>query len=208
MIKALLWDMDGTLVDSEHIAVAALQKAMVEAGLKVPENLMEIVMGRAADDLYRSFQSELGLRMDPIEWERRKHHHYFEGIAALTSFAPAMAVWRQAEAQGLAQAVVSNSDRAIVDANLRAVGLAQPGLVTISRNDVRHGKPAPEGYLRAAWLLGVEPAETLVIEDSASGAAAGMAAGMKTAFVPHAIGKPPAGAYPLREMSDLLSFLS
>lgn len=208
MIKALLWDMDGTLVDSEHIAVAALQKAMVEAGLKVPENLMEIVMGRAADDLYRTFQSELGLRMDPIEWERRKHHHYFEGIAALQSFASALAVWRAAEARGLAQAIVSNSDRAIVDANLRAVGLARPGLVTISRNDVRHGKPAPEGYLRAAWLLGVEPAETIVIEDSASGAAAGIAARMKTAFVPHAIGKPPTGTYQLSVMSDLLSFLS
>lgn len=208
MIKALLWDMDGTLVDSEHIAVEALRLAMAEAGLPLPDNLMERVMGRAADDLYRSFCADLGLRMDPVTWEMRKHHHYFAGIGALTGFAPSLAVWRQVEAMGLAQAVVSNSDRAIVDANLRAVGLARPGLVTISRNDLRQGKPSPEGYLRAAWLLGVDPAEALVVEDSASGAAAGLAAGMATAFVPHAIGKAPEGTIPLARMSDLLALLS
>lgn len=207
MIKALLWDMDGTLVDSEHIAVEALRLALTEAGLAVPDNLMERVMGRAADDLYRSFCADLGLKMDPIAWEKRKHYHYFAGISALASFAPALAVWRQVEALGLAQAVVSNSDRAIVDANLRAVGLARPGLVTISRNDVRQGKPAPEGYLRAAWLLGVAPSEALVIEDSASGAAAGLAAGMRTVFVPHAIGTAPAGTLPLADMSEILALL-
>jgi HAD superfamily hydrolase (TIGR01509 family) len=125
----------------------------------------------------------------------------------LTGFAEALQVWRQAEAQGLAQAVVSNSDRAIVDANLREVGLTRPGQVTISRNDVRQGKPSPEGYLRAAWLLGVDPTEALVIEDSASGAAAGLAAGMKTAFVPHALGRGPAGTIPLRHMDEVLDLL-
>lgn len=207
MIKALLWDMDGTLVDSEHIAVEALRLAMIEAGLAVPDNLMERVMGRAADDMYRSFRDELGLTMDSVEWERRKHSHYFAGIVGLGSFAESIAVWRQAEAMGLGQAVVSNSDRAIVDVNLRSVGLARPGLVTISRNDVRQGKPAPEGYLRAAWLLGVEAAEVIVVEDSASGAAAGLAAGMRTVFVPHALGAAPAGVTPLRRMEDLLALL-
>lgn len=207
MIKALLWDMDGTLVDSEHIAIEALRLAMIEAGLMVPENLMEKAMGRAADDLYRVFCAELGLKMDPLSWEKRKHHHYFEGIAGLGSFAPSIAIWQQAEAMGLAQAVVSNSDRAIVDANLRVAGLSRPGLVTVSRNDLRQGKPAPEGYLRAAWLLGVDPAEAMVIEDSASGAAAGLAAGMRTVFVPHAIGQAPAGTIPLAHMEDILALL-
>lgn len=207
MIKALLWDMDGTLVDSEHIAVDAIAHVLGEVGLPVPDNLMERVMGRAADEVYQQFCRDLGLTMDPVEWEKCKHFHYFEGIDALAGFTDAIAIWRQLEARGLAQAVVSNSDRAIMDANLRAVGLTRPGLVTVSRNDVRLGKPAAEGYLRAAWLLGVEPSEVIVVEDSASGAAAGMAAGMRTAFVPHAIGKPPTGTIALRQMSDLFGLL-
>jgi len=75
-------------------------------------------------------------------------------------------------------AIVSNSDRMLVDANLRAAGLQVPGLVSVARNDVRFGKPRPEPYLRAAWLLGVDPSDCIVVEDSVPGARAGLAAGM------------------------------
>ena len=74
----------------------------------------------------------------------------------------------------------------------------------MSRNDVRIGKPDPEGYLRAAWLLNAAPAECLVVEDSLSGAAAGLAAGMRTAFVSHATVEAPAGTIPLAAMQDLV----
>lgn len=90
----------------------------------------------------------------------------------------------QLRAEGYAQAIVSNSDRLIVDANLDAVGLDEPGMVTVSRNDVRTGKPAPEPYLRAAWLLQIEPGRCQVVEDSLTGAKAGLAAGMRTLFWP------------------------
>ena len=85
---------------------------------------------------------------------------------------------------------MSNSDRLIVDANLRAVGIRIAGMKTVSRNDVREGKPHPEPFLRAAWLTGVDPAEAVVMEDSFTGATAGLAAGMKTMFWPE---KPMAG---------------
>jgi beta-phosphoglucomutase-like phosphatase (HAD superfamily) len=89
---------------------------------------------------------------------------------------------------------VSNSDRLIIDANLCAVGLVEPGLKSVSRNDVREGKPHPEPFLRAAWLTGVEPAETFVMEDSFTGATAGIAAGMKTIFWPERPMAGPQGA--------------
>jgi beta-phosphoglucomutase-like phosphatase (HAD superfamily) len=202
--KAVLWDMDGTLVDSEPLAVEALRLAMAEAGLPPLPDLHDRVVGRAADDLYRWFVTDFGLSLDPLTWERRKHHHYFLAAASgLRGFAAALACWQRLDLAGVAQAVVSNSDRAIVDVNLRAVGLARPGLITVSRNDLRRGKPDPEGYLRAAWLLQVAPADCLVIEDSDSGAAAGLASGIRTLFVPHATGPVPAGATRLAEMAEL-----
>jgi HAD superfamily hydrolase (TIGR01509 family) len=85
---------------------------------------------------------------------------------------------RRLRERGMPQAIVSNSDRMLVDANLRAIGLAEPDLVTVTHNDVRAGKPQPEPYLRAAWLLHAAPPDCVVIEDSPTGAAAGVAAGM------------------------------
>lgn len=82
------------------------------------------------------------------------------------------------EKAGVPYAIVSNSDRMLVDANLRAVGLQRPDFISVSRNDVREGKPAAEPYLRGAYLLGVEPSHCIVVEDSVPGARAGLAADM------------------------------
>ena len=200
---AVLWDMDGTLVDSEHFAVAALRDALLSEGLPVPDDLYETVVGQAADALYARFVADLGLRLSPVDWEERKLQGYLACLPQLQGFAPALAAFRHYAAAGRAQAVVSNSDRMIMDANLSAVGLARPGLITISRNDLRRGKPDPEGYLRALWLLDCPPARALVVEDSIAGAKAGLAAGLRTIFVPHATVAPPPGVEQLPDMAAL-----
>ena len=203
MIKAVLWDMDGTLVDSEDIAVEALGCAMTEAGLLPPPGLKERVVGRSADEIYAIIVRDFGLKADPFEWEQRKHHHYFLAAERLRGYDNAVETWHRFAAAGIGQAVVSNSDRAIVDVNLRAAGLVRPGLVTVARNDVLLGKPHPEGYFRAAYLLGVEPHECLIVEDSGSGAAAALAAGIETVFVPHSHTAPPEGVRWLSSMAEL-----
>lgn len=202
-VRAVLWDMDGTLIDSEHIAVEALRRAMLENGLPDLPDLYDRVVGKAADVVYRSLVEEFGLNLDPVSWELRKHHHHFAAADAIHPFPDAAAVFQELERAGIGQAVVSNSDRAIVDVQLRLAGLSRPGMITVSRNDVRTGKPDPEGYLRAAWLLRAEPDECLVVEDSLSGAAAGLAAGMRTLFVSHATVAAPSGTIPLETMADL-----
>jgi beta-phosphoglucomutase-like phosphatase (HAD superfamily) len=98
---------------------------------------------------------------------------------------------------------VSNSDRLVVDANLRMVGLFYPGMKTISRNDVREGKPHAEPFLRAAWLAGVDPADAVVVEDSVTGATAGLAAGMRTIFWPEAPMAGPPGAIIINSADEL-----
>ena len=133
MIKAVLWDMDGTLVDSEDIAVEALGLAMKEAGLVPTKDLKDRVVGRSADEIYRHLVEAFGLRADPAEWERRKHHYYFAAIEALRGFDDAISTWRRLDEAGLRQAIVSNSDVRSEDRRA-TVGIAcQPFTTPASR---------------------------------------------------------------------------
>lgn len=204
--QAVLWDMDGTLIDSEHVAVDALRAALAEAGISPIPDLHDRVVGRSADELYGWFMRDFGLTLDPVAWERRKHHHHFAAADRLIAFPDALEVYQTLDRKGVPQAIVTNSDRLIVDTQLRLTGIARPGLLTVARNDLRRGKPDPEGYLRAAWLLDIAPKDCLVIEDSPSGVAAGNAAGMSVRIVPHA---PPlvTGAPRLKTMSEILALI-
>lgn len=179
-VRAILWDMDGTLVDSEPLHESALRAAMRKAGIKPPDELHSKVLGMSADAVFAWLREDHGLSLDFSEWISLKYEHYLANVAEVRAIPEALELWKTAEHRGLRQAVVSNSDRLIVDANLRQTNLARAEFKSVSRNDVRCGKPDPEPYLRAAWLLDVQPANCIVVEDSPTGAKAGAAAGMQT----------------------------
>ena len=207
-MKALLWDMDGTLIDSEPLHERALVAALTALGLDPAPGLHDHVIGMSADAVYDWLCRNSGLDMPFPDWIRLKYSHYMAGVAGLNPMPRALEVWAAAEAAGLPQAVASNSDRIIVEANLGHMGLTRPGLATVSRNDVRNGKPDPEIYLRAAYLLGVDPSEAVVVEDSATGARAGLAAGMQVLVVPYSPVEPPEGARKLADMDEFLSLIA
>jgi HAD superfamily hydrolase (TIGR01509 family) len=188
--KAVFWDMDGTLVDSEPLHEAALVAALRSVGIAPPVNLHERVLG-------------IGLDLPFDDWIVRKYDHYLPMAETLKPRPGAIEVFNALRALGVQQAVVSNSDRVIVDANLSAVGLIYPGMRTISRNDVREGKPHPEPFLRAAWLAGVDPADSVAIDDSVTGATSGLAAGMRTIFWPEAPMQGPKGAVVINSAEEL-----
>lgn len=188
--KAVYWDMDGTLVDSEPLHDQALAAALESVGIEPPADLHERVLGQAARPVYEMMRRDFGLKLPFDDWIRRKYDFYLLHAVTLRPREGALEIFRELQRSGVAQAVVSNSDRLIVDANLGAVGLVEPGLKSVSRNDVREGKPHPEPFLRAAWLTEIDPAESFVMEDSVTGATAGLAAGMTTIFWPE---KPMAG---------------
>ncbi len=182
--KAVFWDMDGTLTDSEPLHEAALVGALRSAGVTPPADLHERVLGIAAWPVYEMLRDECGLDLPFDDWIARKYEHYFPLVADLKPRPGAIEIYQELRMRGIPQAVVSNSDRLIVDANLRAVGLLHPGMRTVSRNDVRQGKPHAEPFLRAAWLVQVDPADAVAIDDSVTGVTAGLAAGMRTIFWP------------------------
>ncbi|MCZ8543690.1 HAD family phosphatase [Mesorhizobium qingshengii] len=201
--KAVFWDMDGTLVDSEPLHEAALVAAMRSVGLVPPPDLHERVLGVAAWPVYEMMRDEFGLDLPFDDWIVRKYEHYLPLVESLKPRPGAIEIFSDLRARGVAQAVVSNSDRMIVDANLRMVGLTYPGMKTISRNDVHDGKPHPEPFLRAAYLAGVDPAHAVAIDDSWPGAMAGLAAGMKTIFWPEKPMDGPPGAVVIDNAEEL-----
>ncbi|MER8592687.1 HAD family phosphatase [Mesorhizobium sp. M1182] len=201
--KAVFWDMDGTLVDSERLHEAALIAALHSVGIAPPADLHERVLGIAAWPVYEMLRDEFGLDLPFDDWIVRKYDHYLPMAETLTPRTGAIEIFNELRALGVPQAVVSNSDRLIVDANLRAVGLFYPGMKTVSRNDVREGKPHAEPFLRAAWLADVDPAEAVAVDDSVTGATAGLAAGMKTIFWPEVPMEGPPGAIVINSAAEL-----
>ncbi|MBL8584292.1 MAG: HAD family phosphatase [Rhizobiaceae bacterium] len=207
MTKAVYWDMDGTLIDSEPLHDRALIAAMESVGITPPADLHERVLGVAAYPVYLMMREEFGVTLPFKEWIRRKYDYYLDHVGELEPRPGAIEIFRDLDAAGVAQAVVSNSDRMVVDANLRTVGLAAGGMKTVSRNDVLAGKPDPEPFLRAAYLMGIDPADSFVVEDSWTGASAGLAAGMCTIFWPEAPMEGPKGTLVAATAEDVRRFL-
>lgn len=202
--RAVFWDMDGTLIDSEPLHDEALAVVLDSLGLKPPADLHQRILGQSAHAVYTMFATEFGVDLPFETWIARKYAHYLAEAPRLKPREGAMEIFRALDDAGAAQAIVSNSDRLVVDANLRAVGLQRSGFRSISRNDVRFGKPHPEPFLRAAWLAEVNPSECFVMEDSFTGASAGIAAGMKTVFWPQVLpATGPDGALATRTAADV-----
>jgi HAD superfamily hydrolase (TIGR01509 family) len=178
MSKVVLFDMDGTLVDSEELHFDALVAAADRFGCRLPDGFGDRITGMSFADCHALLVEMTGASIPLEAISRAKHAIYVEPGARLTMRPGASVVLDRLRDAAVAFAVVSNSDRIIVDANLAAAGLRMPGLVTVARNDVRCGKPDLEPYMRAAWLLGKEPTDCIVVDDSAPGARAGLAAGM------------------------------
>ncbi|RWK72260.1 MAG: HAD family phosphatase, partial [Mesorhizobium sp.] len=187
----------------EPLHEAALIAALHSVGIAAPANLHERVLGIAAWPVYEMLRDEFGLDLPFEDWIVRKYDHYLPMTETLKPRPGAIETYNELRALGVAQAVVSNSDRLVVDANLRMAGLFYPGMKTISRNDVREGKPHAEPFLRAAWLAGVDPADAVAVEDSVTGATAGLAAGLRTIFWPEAPMAGPPGAIVVNSADEL-----
>jgi HAD superfamily hydrolase (TIGR01509 family) len=209
--SALLWDLDGTLVDSEPVHFLAVTDALAQLGVAAPPELHQALLGRSPTDTHAYCAAAFGLTVSCEELSALKLAAYARHAALLRPHAAAIELFGRFRARRVAQAIVSNSDRVIVDVNLRALGLVIPDLVTVSRNDVLLGKPDPEPFLRAAHLLGAAPGECVVVEDSPVGVASGLAAGMRVVCFPERRAGPPpvfpAAAEVARDGGELATLL-
>jgi HAD superfamily hydrolase (TIGR01509 family) len=208
---AVLWDMDGTLVDSEPLHQRTLLAVLASVGVESGSDLFESTIGLSEGDVHSHCVDRFGLCIGASEWIAFRNAAYAREARALRPRPGALEAVRALASRGVAQAVVSNSSRPVLDISLGALQLQEALAVTVSRSDVRRGKPDPEPYLRAASLLRVAAADALVIEDSPTGAASGLAAGMRVlVWLPEGVlvGAFPAACHFVSTAADLAAFLS
>ncbi len=176
-LKAVLLDMDGTLVDSDAAVERAWLAWCEEYGVD-PATAMAVSHGNPAETTIRHLLPHL-TEAELATATQREHELQYDDLADVVATPGAQQLIDTIERRGLAWAVVTSADRRLARARLGAAGIAPPQLITVE--DVLNGKPDPEGYLLAAARLGVDPQRCLVVEDSAPGLIAGRRAGAMTA---------------------------
>ena len=185
--SAVLWDMDGTLIDSEPLHFQSMAHALATFGIAADAGLQAKTTGLSESEVLDFCRSNLGITVSHEHWTALRNGYYLARTQTLEARQGALPAFLRLKQRGIPQAVVSNSARPIVDANLRALSLHDEGITSISHNDVRMAKPDPEPYLMAAATIGLDPAECLVIEDSLAGARSGIAAGMHVLYWPETV---------------------
>ena len=175
----VIFDCDGILVDSERLSIRLDAELLRQLGWELSdEEIVERWVGRTEAAMKAEIADHLGRDIDE-EWSafaERYDRAFAEELEPVDGIAEAVDA---IQAAGFATCVASSGGPAKIRRNLEKTGLLDrfDGRL-FSADDVEHGKPAPDLFLHAADVMGVQPAKTAVIEDSAHGVAAGLAAGM------------------------------
>jgi HAD superfamily hydrolase (TIGR01509 family) len=189
LIKGVLFDLDGTLIDSEPVYWENDQVFLARYGIDFTEELNELMFGWGAVDFFTKLQElfpSSPLNAMPLaERLRLKDEAYLEyGRTRIRAFPRVAAFVHWLLAQGVPLAIASGSSPLAIDRTLEYAGLDGLFPVRVSSVAVPRGKPAPDIFLEAARRLGVEPASCLVLEDSVPGIQAAKAAGMACVALP------------------------
>ena len=185
-MDAVLWDMDGLMVDSEPLWTLAETELAAELGGEWSDEIKAAVVGTRLDVAVPVILTWLGVDPTPEQVLATSDRLLQRMVQLFSRDLPLLpgvrALLQQLDDEGVPMALVSSSYRVLVDAVL-AHGLG-PFALTLAGDEVVHGKPSPEPYLMAASRLGVDPERCVVLEDSPSGVASGEAAGCAVVAVP------------------------
>ena len=186
MIKAVIFDVDGTLLDTERIYMKAWKEAAAEAGYVMPDSVLQKTRAVNTKDAARIFEEEIGngfsyQAVRPIRVRiaedliKRDSPILKPGVLELLAFL---------EEKGIRLSVASSTNRQGTREHLAESRILDRFEVVVGGDMVTNGKPHPDIFLKAAEALGTAPEECIVVEDSPAGIQAAHAAGMKAVLVP------------------------
>ncbi|UQE76739.1 HAD family phosphatase [Gordonia sp. PP30] len=199
---AVLWDMDGTLLDTEPIWDEAMEALARRHGIEMTAQLREATLGNNAVDALTKVYDAAHLPESGRDFAADEAWMIDYVVDLFDRELP----WRPGAretidlvaAAGIPMLLVTNTQREIADVAITTIGAGR-FLATVCGDEVAVGKPAPDVYLRAAELAGAHPHRCLAIEDSPTGAAAAHAAGIPTLVVPSQVPVPRASRRAFRE---------
>ncbi len=198
-VDAVVFDLDGVLVDSDHIWHEVRESLARERGGHWTERSEADMMGMSSTEWSQYLHDVVGLAETPRELNdevvRRMLGRYAEELPLIDGAAVAVRRLRAS----FRLAVASSSNRELIDGVLDAAGLADLFEATVSSEEVPRGKPAPDVFLEAARRLDVAPERCAAIEDSANGIRAAHAAGMRVIAIPNRRYPPAADALELAD---------
>ncbi|MFH8444405.1 HAD family hydrolase [Streptomyces sp. NPDC018026] len=199
---SVIFDLDGTLVDSEPNYYEAGRRTLAEYG--VPDFTWadhEAYVGISTQETVADWRRRYGLRATVEELLAVKNRHYL-GLARTSARAyPEMRKFVELlAAEGVPMAVASGSSPEAIGTILARTGLDAHLRTVVSADEVARGKPAPDVFLEAARRLGADPARCVVLEDAAPGAAAAHAAGMRCIAIPYVAGQADAPEFATAEL--------
>jgi HAD superfamily hydrolase (TIGR01509 family) len=185
VIEAVVFDLDGVLIQSEEVWDAVRERFTRERGGRYDEEIQRAMMGMSSTEWSRYLHDNAGIPDEPEEINaevvRRMLGAYETELPLIDGAQDAV----RRLAGEFRLAVASSSNRPLINAVLQAAELAPYFEATVSSEEVAHGKPAPDVYLEAARRLGVEPTRCAAVEDSHGGIRSAKAAGMRVIAIPN-----------------------
>jgi HAD superfamily hydrolase (TIGR01509 family) len=188
---AVVFDMDGVLVDTEQVWDAVREQLVRERGGRWMPEAHTAMMGMSSPEWSRYLAEALGVPMTPEAINREVVERLAARYRADLPLVDGAVEVVRALAGRWPLGLASSSNRPVIDQVLELAGLAACFRATVSSEEVARGKPAPDVYLEAAARLGVAPAGCVAVEDSASGLRSAARAGMRVVAVPNRAYPPP-----------------
>ncbi|RJX40087.1 HAD family hydrolase [Paenibacillus pinisoli] len=187
MVKAIIFDFDGTILDTETPWFYAFRDAYKEHGVELTIDQYSECVGTNNNTFnpYEYLMTELGLPIDKEQFRLKIHADHSALLEKEVVREGILDYLKLAKDAGLRIGLASSSGKAWIDRHLEALGIAHYFEVICTADDVSQVKPDPELYVKAMEKLGVKPEETIAIEDSPNGARAAVAAGMSCVIVPN-----------------------
>jgi HAD superfamily hydrolase (TIGR01509 family) len=183
--RALVFDLDGILLDSEQVWNEAKERVVRERGGRWRGDAPRHMMGMSSPEWARYLREELGVPLDvdaiSDEVVRRMDRIYREGLPLIDGAVEAVERLAASVPLGLA----SSSNREIIDLFLELTGLGPRFAATVSSEEVERGKPAPDVYLQVLRRMDADPPRSVAVEDSENGIRAARAAGMRVLALPN-----------------------